>query len=48
MLEGLIGAIEQNGLDPVIDEHVFAFDDAADALRALPKGEHFGKICIQL
>ena len=47
MLEGLIGAIEQNGLDPVIDEHVFAFDDAADALRALPKGEHFGKICIQ-
>lgn len=46
MLESLIAAIDQNGLDPVIDDHVYAFDDAAEALGALPKGAHFGKICI--
>jgi NADPH:quinone reductase-like Zn-dependent oxidoreductase len=47
MLEDLIAAIDQNGLDPAIDDHVYAFGDAVEALRVLPKGEHFGKICIE-
>ncbi len=46
MLESMVAAIDQNGLDPVIDDHIYAFDEAADALRALPEGRHFGKICI--
>lgn len=46
MLEELIGAINQNPMDPVIDERVYAFDESAEALRALPEGRHFGKICI--
>ncbi len=47
MLEEMIRAINQNGLDPVIDERVYAFDAAAEALGALPEGRHFGKICIE-
>jgi NADPH:quinone reductase-like Zn-dependent oxidoreductase len=42
----MVRAIEQNDLKPVISD-VYEFAQAADAIRALPQGEHFGKIAIQ-
>jgi NADPH:quinone reductase-like Zn-dependent oxidoreductase len=44
--EAMVRAIEQNDLKPVISD-VYEFAQAADAIRALPQGEHFGKIAIQ-
>jgi len=40
-------AIEANAIRPVIDRS-FAFAQAADAYAALPKGEHFGKLVIDI
>lgn len=44
--EAMCRAIAQNNLKPVIS-HVFDFAESAEAVRALPQGEHFGKIGIQ-
>lgn len=44
--EAMVRAIEQNNLKPVIS-NVYKFAQAAEAVRALPQGEHFGKIGIQ-
>ena len=33
---------------PVVDERVYAFDELSDALQALPKGNHFGKIVVRV
>jgi NADPH:quinone reductase-like Zn-dependent oxidoreductase len=46
MVEEMVAAIDQNRLTPPIDERVYAFDEVAEALRALPEGRHFGKVCI--
>lgn len=43
--EAMCRAIAQNNLKPVIS-HVFDFAESAEAVRALPQGEHFGKIGI--
>lgn len=47
MFEDMVAAIEQNGLTPQIDDRVYAFDEAREALAALPRGRHYGKICIR-
>jgi NADPH:quinone reductase-like Zn-dependent oxidoreductase len=39
-------AISANGLRPVIDR-VFPWTQAADALRYLEKGSHFGKVVLK-
>jgi NADPH:quinone reductase-like Zn-dependent oxidoreductase len=46
-LEAMTRAVEANGLKPVIDR-VFALEEAAEALRYLSRGEHFGKICVRV
>ncbi len=33
---------------PALDDHVYDFDGLSEALQALPKGEHFGKICVRV
>lgn len=43
--EDMNAAISAHGLKPVIDK-IFAFDDAAHAIRHLASGQHFGKIVI--
>lgn len=45
MFEELNGAIEANGLKPVIGK-TFAFAEAREALRYMESGSHFGKIVI--
>ncbi|MDE0727678.1 MAG: NAD(P)-dependent alcohol dehydrogenase [Alphaproteobacteria bacterium] len=33
---------------PALDDHVYDFDGLGDALRALPKGAHFGKVAVRV
>jgi NADPH:quinone reductase-like Zn-dependent oxidoreductase len=40
-------ALTANGTEPVVDQ-IFAFDQAREALKALEKASHFGKIVIQV
>jgi NADPH:quinone reductase-like Zn-dependent oxidoreductase len=47
MFEDMNRAIEQSGMHPVIDR-VFAFEQAAEALRYMEAGAHFGKIVIRV
>jgi NADPH:quinone reductase-like Zn-dependent oxidoreductase len=44
MFENMSRAIEQHGIEPVLDDKRFAFEDLGPALLDLPKGDHFGKI----
>lgn len=43
----MIGAIEANGLRPVIDRS-FPLEELANALRHQQAGQRFGKICIDI
>ncbi len=47
MLARYIRAVDANGIEPVIDR-VFPFDDAPAAYAYLAKGEHVGKVLIDL
>lgn len=40
--------IADNGLRPELDEHIHNFEDLGDALKALPRGQHFGKIVVRV
>ncbi len=46
MFEDMVRAIERHRLRPAIDEKRYAFDEVADAIRAIAAGRHFGKICV--
>jgi NADPH:quinone reductase-like Zn-dependent oxidoreductase len=45
--EDMVRAIELHGIRPPIDEKRYAFEEVAEAIRAIPGGQHFGKICIE-
>ena len=47
MFEDMVRAIDTHGIKPAIDQHVYAYAEVADALRALKLGKHFGKICLE-
>ena len=47
MFEEMNRAIGLSGLRPVVGR-VFGFEEAADALRYLESGAHFGKVCIRI
>jgi NADPH:quinone reductase-like Zn-dependent oxidoreductase len=47
MFEDMVRAIDTHGIKPAIDDHVYAYEEVADALRALKLGRHFGKICLE-
>jgi NADPH:quinone reductase-like Zn-dependent oxidoreductase len=47
MFEAMNKAIEGNQLKPVIDK-TFTFQDAAEALRYMESGSHFGKIVVRM
>jgi NADPH:quinone reductase-like Zn-dependent oxidoreductase len=44
MFERMNRAIELHGIRPPIDQHRFAFEDLAQAIKNFPKGKHFGKV----
>ena len=45
--EDMVRAIERHRLRPPIDDKVYRFEEVADAIRAIPAGRHFGKICVE-
>jgi NADPH:quinone reductase-like Zn-dependent oxidoreductase len=45
--EEMVRAIDLLGAKPPIDDKRYAFDTAAEAIRAIGEGRHFGKICIE-
>jgi|SRR6185437_10594632 len=45
--EDMVRAIETHRLRPPIDDKVYRFGEVADAIRAIPAGRHFGKICVE-
>jgi NADPH:quinone reductase-like Zn-dependent oxidoreductase len=47
MLESLVRAVTERGIEPVVDR-TFSFDRAPDAYRYLESGGHFGKVVITL
>lgn len=47
MFEAMNRAIALHQLKPIVDQ-TYAFDQAADALRALKAGQHFGKLVIKV
>ncbi len=48
MFARMVRAMEANGTRPVIDDTRFEFDGLAEALAALPRGVHFGKVVCEL
>ena len=47
MLEDMARAIELHRMDPVLELAPQRFDGAAEVIGALPKGGHFGKVCMR-
>jgi NADPH:quinone reductase-like Zn-dependent oxidoreductase len=45
LFEDMVRAIEQHRLVPAVHDKLFAFQDVGQAIKDLPKGEHFGKVC---
>ncbi len=40
--------MDKTKFQPVLDDHIYAFDELKDALQALPDGKHFGKVVVKL
>ncbi len=47
VFEDMVRAMESHRLLPPIDDQVFAFAEVGRAIKALPEGRHFGKVCIR-
>jgi NADPH:quinone reductase-like Zn-dependent oxidoreductase len=47
VFQDMVRAIELHHLRPPIDDHVYDFAEVGPALKALPEGHHFGKVCLR-
>ena len=45
LFEEMVRAIEFHGIEPPVDENLFTFEAVGEAIKSIPKGRHFGKIC---
>jgi NADPH:quinone reductase-like Zn-dependent oxidoreductase len=45
LFEGMVRAIEHHRLIPAVHDKLFAFEDVGQAIKDLPAGGHFGKVC---
>jgi NADPH:quinone reductase-like Zn-dependent oxidoreductase len=45
LFEEMARAMELHGTEPPVDERLFAFEEVGEAIKALPAGQHFGKVC---
>jgi len=43
--EDMSRAMELHRTEPPVDERLFAFEAAGEAIKNLPAGQHFGKVC---
>jgi NADPH:quinone reductase-like Zn-dependent oxidoreductase len=47
VFQDMVRAMESHRVEPPIDDQVFAFAEVGRAIKALPEGRHFGKVCIR-
>jgi NADPH:quinone reductase-like Zn-dependent oxidoreductase len=47
VFQDMVRAMELHRVAPPIDERVYDFAEVGEALKALPEGRHFGKVCIR-
>jgi NADPH:quinone reductase-like Zn-dependent oxidoreductase len=47
LFQDMVRAMELHRIAPPIDDRVFDFAEVGAALKALPEGRHFGKVCIR-
>jgi NADPH:quinone reductase-like Zn-dependent oxidoreductase len=45
LFEEMARAMEVHGTEPPVDPRLFAFDEVGAAIKTLPQGQHFGKVC---
>jgi D-arabinose 1-dehydrogenase-like Zn-dependent alcohol dehydrogenase len=45
LFEAMARAMELHRTVPPIDATLFAFEQVGEAIKALPQGRHFGKVC---
>jgi NADPH:quinone reductase-like Zn-dependent oxidoreductase len=45
LFDAMVRAMELHGTEPPIDARRFAFEEVGEAIKALARGEHFGKVC---
>jgi NADPH:quinone reductase-like Zn-dependent oxidoreductase len=45
LLEEMVRAIELREVEPPVDENLFAFEEVGRAIKSIPEGRHFGKVC---
>ena len=45
LFEDMARAMEIHRTEPPVDARLFAFDEVGEAIKALPEGQHFGKVC---
>jgi D-arabinose 1-dehydrogenase-like Zn-dependent alcohol dehydrogenase len=45
LFEDMARAMELHATAPPIDARQFAFEEVGQAIKALPQGQHFGKVC---
>jgi NADPH:quinone reductase-like Zn-dependent oxidoreductase len=46
MHRDMVQAIEEHKIEPVIDKHIFGFEDVGNAIATFGKRTHIGKVCI--
>ena len=46
-MRAMVRAIDAHGIKPIVDQR-YAFADAREAYENLPKGNHFGKLVIEM
>ena len=45
LFEDMVRAMELHRTEPPVDARLFAFEEVGEAIKALPAGQHFGKVC---
>jgi D-arabinose 1-dehydrogenase-like Zn-dependent alcohol dehydrogenase len=45
LFEDMVKALEFHQIEPPVDDNLFAFESVGQAIKSLPEGRHFGKVC---
>jgi NADPH:quinone reductase-like Zn-dependent oxidoreductase len=45
LFEDMVKAIEFHRAEPPVDENLFDFEAVGEAIKSIPEGRHFGKVC---
>ncbi len=45
LFEDMVKALDLHKIEPPVDDNLFEFEAVGDAIKSIPTGQHFGKIC---